>query len=123
MAFEPIVLSPDPYLLFLAVVGLAVLGIVIIPRLVANQPLSLPIFYVGFGALVFGGAQILQIPDPLSNGVLVEKVTELGVILALMSAGLKLDRSPSVREWSSTWRLLGLTMPLSIAAAALLGWG
>ncbi|RBI64700.1 sodium:proton antiporter [halophilic archaeon] len=117
------VLNPDPYLLFLGVTGLAVLGIVVIPRLVANRPLSLPIFYVTFGALVFGVAQILQIPEPLSNGVLVEKVTELGVILALMSAGLKLDRSPSVREWSSTWRLLGLTMPLTIAAAALLGWG
>jgi sodium/hydrogen antiporter len=35
---------------------------------------------------------------------------------------LRLDRPPGWRRWGSTWRLLGVTMPLSIVAAALLGW-
>lgn len=39
-------------------------------------------------------------------------------------AGLKLDRVFSWRRWSVTWRLLAVTMPLSIAAITLLGvWG
>ena len=38
-----------------------------------------------------------------------------------MGAGLGLDRPVGWRRWAVTWRLLGIVMPLSIAAAALLG--
>ncbi|MDO8323156.1 MAG: cation:proton antiporter, partial [Phenylobacterium sp.] len=41
--------------------------------------------------------------------------------IALMGAGLKIDRVFHVRRWAVTWRLLAITMPLSIAAIALLG--
>ena len=44
------------------------------------------------------------------------------MIVALMGAGLKLDRPVSWRGWESTWRLIGIAMPLTIAAIALLGW-
>jgi sodium/hydrogen antiporter len=44
------------------------------------------------------------------------------VIVALMGAGLKLNRPPTWSSWSNTWRLLAVTMPLSIAATALLGY-
>jgi sodium/hydrogen antiporter len=45
------------------------------------------------------------------------------LIVALMGAGLKLSRPLGWRSWAITWRLLGLAMPLSIAAIALLGSG
>jgi NhaP-type Na+/H+ or K+/H+ antiporter len=51
-----------------------------------------------------------------------ERLTELIVIVALMGAGLKLNRPLGWRSWITTWRLLGITMPLSIAGIALLGW-
>lgn len=38
-----------------------------------------------------------------------------------MALGLKIDRSNGLRTWISTWRLLAITMPLSIAGAALVG--
>jgi NhaP-type Na+/H+ or K+/H+ antiporter len=44
------------------------------------------------------------------------------VIVALFGAGLALDRPIGWHRWSSTWRLLAITMPLSIVAVALLGW-
>ena len=44
------------------------------------------------------------------------------MIVALMGAGLKLDRPVGWRSWSSTWRLLAIAMPLTIAATAFLGW-
>jgi NhaP-type Na+/H+ or K+/H+ antiporter len=40
-----------------------------------------------------------------------------------MGAGLKLDRPVGWRSWAITWRLLGISMPLTIAAIAALGWG
>jgi NhaP-type Na+/H+ or K+/H+ antiporter len=45
----------------------------------------------------------------------------LYVAAALMGAGLKLDRAFSWRKWGVTWRLLAVTMPLSIAAITLIG--
>jgi NhaP-type Na+/H+ or K+/H+ antiporter len=45
------------------------------------------------------------------------------VIIALMGAGLKLDRAFDWRRWHITWRLLAITMPLSIVAiTAIGGW-
>ena len=41
--------------------------------------------------------------------------------MALFSAGLKLDRPLTFRDWSSTARLLLLAMPVTIGAVALLG--
>ena len=44
------------------------------------------------------------------------------MIVALMGAGLKIDRPFGLRRWSSTGRLLIIAMPVTIAATALLGW-
>jgi NhaP-type Na+/H+ or K+/H+ antiporter len=45
---------------------------------------------------------------------LVERATELGVIVSLTGAGLKLDRPIGWRTWRTTWRLLAIAMPLTI---------
>jgi len=62
----------------------------------------------------------LTSPDPLRYPELTERVAELGVIIALTGAGLKLNRPPGLRTWATTWRLLGITMPLTIISTALL---
>ena len=77
---------------------------------------------LGLGFAAFALPLGLESPDPLEQGKLTERLTELAVIVALMGAGLKLDRPPGWRTWMSTWRLLAITMPLTIAAAAVLGW-
>ena len=110
------------YAVALAILGVIVLGAAVLPRLLAGRALSFPILYVGFGIAVFSVPNGLPAIDPIEYGVLVERSTELGVIIALMGAGLKLDRPPSLSGWISTWRLLAISMPLTIAAAAVLGW-
>ena len=65
----------------------------------------------------------LDAPDPQVRVQLTERLTELGLIVALLGAGLKLDRPVGWRRWATTWRLLGIAMPLTIAAVAFLGWG
>src|SRR5215203_3727454 len=82
----------------------------------------MPIAFLGLGMLVFALPLGLPAPDPVAHPAVTEHLTEFGVIVALMGAGLKLDRRVGLRRWSSTWRLLAITMPLSIAAVALLGW-
>ena len=107
--------------LIFAVVGIGALLAAVLPRLLeGRRPISLPIVFLLLGAAIglFPGLPRL---DPLDESAFVEHLTEVTVIVALMGAGLGLDRPPGWRRWSSTWRLLGITMPLTIGAVALLG--
>jgi NhaP-type Na+/H+ or K+/H+ antiporter len=105
-----------------AVAGVGALLAGLLPRLLEGRALSMPIAFLGLGMLVFALPTGLPAPDPVRYAWLAEHLTEVGVIVALMGAGLKLDRRVGWRRWSSTWRLLAITMPLSILAVALLGW-
>ena len=107
--------------LVFAVVGVGALLAAMLPRLLeGRRPISLPIVFLVLG-VALGLAPGLPRLDPLRESGFVEHLTEVTVIIALMGAGLGLDRPPGWRRWSSTWRLLGITMPLTIAAVALLG--
>ncbi|WP_224448598.1 cation:proton antiporter [Haloprofundus salilacus] len=106
----------------LIIVALALLGAVALPRLLEHRPLSFPMIYVGLGVALFSFPGVPTV-DPIGNAVVTERLTELVVIVSLMGAGLKLDRPFDWRSWSSTWRLLGIALPLTIAAVALLAWG
>jgi NhaP-type Na+/H+ or K+/H+ antiporter len=108
--------------LVLLVLGLAALGVVGLPHILRKLPLSYPIVLVVGGALVFSLPVGLPIPDPIEYSTLTEILTEIGVITALMGAGLAINRVPGWRTWSTTVRLLAITMPLTIAAIAGLGW-
>ncbi|WP_432905677.1 cation:proton antiporter [Micromonospora matsumotoense] len=105
-----------------ALVGVGALLAGVLPRLLERRPLSMPIAFLGLGMLVFALPIGLPAPDPLRYPQVATHLTEIGVIVALMGAGLKIDRPLSWKRWSSTWRLLAIAMPLCIAAVALLGW-
>ncbi len=111
----------DPVDLAFLLAGMAALLAGLLPRLLEGRPLSLPIAFLGLGMLVFALPSELPVPDPLRYAGVTEHLTEVCVIVALMGAGLKLDRPIGWRRWSSTWRLLAV-MPITIVITALLGW-
>lgn len=111
----------DTYEVALTVGGLAALLAAWIPAYTSRRPLSLPIVLVAVGALFFLLPLGLPTPDPSEHLDITERATELVVIVALMGAGLKIDRPFDRRTWGSTWRMLGIAMPVTIASTALLG--
>ncbi len=114
----------ETYIPMLAGLGALVLLVAWLPMVLKELPLSLPICCVAAGMAAFGLFPSLGGgPHPMQQPVLTERLTELVVIVALTGAGLKLDRRLGWRSWMPTWQLLGITMPLSIAALALLAWG
>lgn len=114
----------DAYIIVMAGFGALVLLTAWLPMVLKEAPLSLPIACVAIGAAIFALPQFSgRIPHPLEHLPLVERLTEFVVLIALMGAGLKLDRPLGWRSWSVTWRLLFAAMPLTIAALALLGHG
>lgn len=112
---------PDPYILALTGIGILIALVTWLPLALKKLPLSLPIVCIAIGAGLFALPAVTLRPLPLAFPHLVERFTEFVVIIALMGAGLKLDRPFSLRRWGVTWRLLGITMPLSIVAIAMLG--
>jgi NhaP-type Na+/H+ or K+/H+ antiporter len=111
------------------IIGVALLMAVILPNTLSKHAVSAPMVLLVVGLLV----GLLPFPEgasasPMANRELTEHLTELTVIVALMGVGLALDRPLDLRSWASwrrwgtTWRLLGVAMPLCIAGVALLGW-
>lgn len=107
----------------LVVLGVCIVAAAVLPRLLASAPISLPIVYVVLGIVLFALPGPLQGPQPTSGEAVsaAERMTELVVIISLMGAGLKLRRPVGWRSWQSTWRLLGVAMPITIAGVAVLG--
>jgi NhaP-type Na+/H+ or K+/H+ antiporter len=107
-------------LLAFAGFGAVILIVAWLPLWLERLPLTLPMLAVGAGFLAFLFTPDLAAPQahPLIATVLLEVV----LIVAVMGAGLSIDRRFSWRAWASTWRLLAVVMPLSIAALAALGW-
>lgn len=102
--------------------GVAALLAAILPGALRRLPVSEPIVFLGAGVATWLIFQDLFSPDPTAYGSVTEHLTEVCVIVALMGAGLALDRPVSWRGWRGTWRLLLITMPITIGAVALLGW-
>jgi len=113
---------PDPYILMLFVVGGLIALVAWLPLVFRRAPLSLPIICVVLGAGLFSLPQVGFDPLPQAYPDITERLTEFVVIIALMGAGLKIDRIFNLKRWGVTWRLLGVTMMLSIVAIVALGW-
>jgi NhaP-type Na+/H+ or K+/H+ antiporter len=116
-------LDPDPYILVMTGAGLLIALVAWLPLALKRLPLSLPVVCLVIGAIVFHLPRIGGEVSPAEHPVITERLTEMVVIVALMGAGLKIDRLFGFKEWNITWRLLLITMPLGIAAITLLGVG
>ena len=104
--------------------GLLTALVVWLPLALRKLPLSLPIVCIALGAALFSLPQVTLRPLPLLYPEITERFTEFVVIIALMGAGLKIDRVFRWRDWAVTWRLLAITMPLGILAITVVtAWG
>ncbi len=114
----------DPYIVVLIAFGCLVLLTAWLPMVLKHAPMSLPILCVALGAGLFMVPGVPGTPlHPKEHIGIVERLTELVVIISLMGAGLKIDRIIGWRSWMMTWRLLGIAMPLTILALAVLAYG
>jgi sodium/hydrogen antiporter len=113
----------DLYAIGLLAIGIALLvGVIALSR-EGDKAFSSAIVYLLMGALFSVGLQALgvELIDPLQDAGLIEHAAEFAVIVALFSAGIRLDRPLSRKGWRSTICLIGIVMPLTIAAVAVFG--
>ena len=112
----------ENYNLFLLICGVAFLLGALFPIIFKRTPISLPMLQVTLGAIVGYFWISLDFLNPLENGLAIEKLTEIVVLVSLVGAGIKIDTELSWRLWRPTVRLLFITMPIGIFAMAVLGY-
>ncbi len=86
-------LSWDLHIAWLVLGGLAMVAMVVLPRLLHARPLSVPIIYVTVGFAVFELSDELRGPRPLGIGfdsAAIEYAAEFIVIISLFGAGLRI---------------------------------
>lgn len=110
----------DAYALGMVFAGLALFAAVGALSHQGQRPFSAAIVYLVLGAGLSIGLYLLgtDMVDPFRDAEVIERLAEFAVIVALFAAGLKLDRPLDHRAWRSAILLLGLVMPLTIAAVA-----
>ena len=111
------------YTLALLAAGVTILiGVAAISRR-DRWAISVSVLYVGLGAVVAVALALLGVSplDPERNHVVVERVTELALVVAVFSAGLTIERHVARRSWISIALLLAVVMPLTILAIAAFG--
>ncbi|WP_010163090.1 cation:proton antiporter [Sphingomonas sp. PAMC 26617] len=110
-------------LILLGIGGLILLA-AWIPLLLKKLPLSLPIICIGLGLLLSMTPWFQASQTRLTHDPTLEHLNEGIVLIALMGAGLRLDRKFGWQRWRSTWVLLLAVMPLTMLAVfAAAHWG
>jgi sodium/hydrogen antiporter len=113
----------DPWAVGIAFLGLAVFAAVGALSHEHERAFSASLIYLALGVVGAIGLTALGVGwlDPIRDASLLEHVTELAVVIALFSTGLKVERRLAWREWSTVTRLLVIGMPAFIGLAALFG--
>jgi len=125
IAADPGFSAGDVYALGLLFCGLAVFAAVGALSHQSERAFSASVIYLGLGLAAAAALEILGIAwvEPLQDAELVERLSELAIVVALFAAGLRLDRELSWRAWAPVARLLLIAMPLTIGAITLFGAG
>lgn len=109
----------DVYILDLLVIGILLLFVTLGSGWINRLPLSYALIYLVVGIILSPyGLHLIQIRPGTD---LLERLTEMVVLISLYSCGLKMNRTLTLHGWSSTIRLIGLLMPICIFAIAWVG--
>ena len=112
----------DVYVISLVIIGLASLAMAWMPSISQRTKVSYSILYVLFGMAVYSLVPALPDANPFSNPSVAVHLTELVVIISLMGTGLKIDQPFTLKAWKVPFRLVSVTMLLSIGAMTALAY-
>ncbi len=122
-AIAPGLTLGDAWALGALFLGLAVMAAIVALTHQRSRAFSPSVVYLGLGAIGALGAAFLGTDwlRLIEDADLVERLAELAVIVALFATGMRIDRPLGLRGWRSTILLLGVVMPLTIAAVTVFG--
>ena len=103
------------------IVGLLLIAMTLGGSFIARLPLSAAMLYLGVGVAISPlGLGLLRL-DALENRVLLERVTEIAVLISLFTSGMKLALPLRDRRWRIPLQLATVSMVLTVGAITALG--
>lgn len=109
------------YAFWALIIGTLLILMVLSGTLLKRLPVSTAILYLAAGyGLSPAGLNLLS-PDPLIHSGILERVSEIAVLISLFSVGLKLGLPLSDKGWLLPIRLAIVSMTISVALTAVVG--
>ena len=111
----------DAFALGALIIGLLLIAMTMGSSFLSRLPLNAAMLYLGVGVAVGPlGLGLLQL-DALENKVMLERLTEIAVLISLFTAGMKLELPLRDRRWRIPVQLATVSMIVTVAAVAALG--
>ncbi|WP_159799465.1 sodium:proton antiporter [Flavobacterium sp. MK4S-17] len=111
----------EDYNLILLITGIIAMLAAIVPVIMSRSYISAPIVYLIIGIASYF-IFLHYFFEPLRHLDIIKRISEFVVIVALTNAGLKIKEPFKWETWKYSFRLLAIAMPITIVAAAFLGW-
>ena len=103
------------------IIGLLLIVMTMAGSFISRLPLSAAMLYLLVGIAIGPMGLGLFHLDALDNRVLLERLTEIAVLISLFTAGLKLEMPLRDRRWRIPVQLATLSMIVTVGAITLLG--
>ena len=114
-------LELDPFALGALIIGLLLVAMTMGSSYVSRLPLNAAMLYLGVGVAVGPmGLGLLEL-DALENKVLLERLTEIAVLISLFTAGMKLELPLRDRRWRIPLQLATVSMIVTVVVVAAIG--
>ena len=113
--------EPTTFTLACIIVGLLLIAMTLAGSFVARLPLSAAMLYLGAGVAIGPmGLGLIRL-DALKNVALLERLTEVAVLISLFTAGMKLELPITNRRWRIPVQLATVSMLITVAAVTAVG--
>jgi sodium/hydrogen antiporter len=114
-------MEPSDFIVGSIIVGLLLIAMTLAGSFIARLPLSAAMLYLGAGVAIGPlGLGLLKL-DAVKNVVLLERLTEVAVLISLFTAGMKLELRLKDWRWRIPVQLATLSMLLTVGAVTALG--
>ncbi len=111
----------DAFALGALIIGLLLIAMTMGSSYLSRLPLNAAMLYLGVGVAVGPlGLGLLRL-DALQNKVMLERLTEIAVLISLFTAGMKLELPLRDRRWRIPVQLATVSMIVTVAAVTALG--
>ena len=113
--------QPDLFTLACLIVGLVLIAMTIGRSFINRLPLSAGMLYLGVGVAIGPwGLGLLRL-NPFKDAQLIERLTEVAVLISLFTSGMKLDLPLKDRRWRIPLQLASVSMLITVGLIAALG--
>ena len=102
-------------------VGFLLVVMTLTSSFIARVPLSSAILYLGVGVCIGPWGLGLLTLDPIKDAGLIERLTEIAVLISLFTVGLKLELPLRDARWRIPLQLATVSMLLTVAAITAVG--